>query len=483
MKNKIRKCGYARVSTLAEEQEHSLVNQTEYYKQLIEKDDNAVFVGIYADRKSGKNTRQRPQFMEMIKAAKRGEIDYIITKSISRFARNLVETLKVIRELREISVGIYFENESIDTLDATSDFIISIYSTIAESELTSMSENVKWAARKRFRNGSVELNSNIYGYTLKEGQLIPEPEEAVVVKEMFERYANGEGYRKIANSLNDRGIKKKLTDTLWKDTDIKRILDNEKYVGDALLQKTYNKDFRQVKNNGEVPQYYVENNHEPIVDRETYEKVQEIKEKKSRQYKQAPAIVSPFSGKIKCKECSCGYKRRLNNRNTPYEKWIWSCSTYVMIGRKYCSGHNIREDDLKEHFLSSYNEAASFEPHEMQDLGEAIKDLLAQERELIALRARKYLTKEAYGEQHEELLKQLKEYETEYAMESRRLGDSRGHKAAFCYTDRLVRSLEVAEIDGYKITFKFKNGAVISRIFNNHTNRKATWAKKLGGVQ
>ncbi len=483
MKNKIRKCGYARVSTLAEEQEHSLVNQTEYYKQLIGKDNKAVFVGIYADRKSGRNTRQRPQFMEMIRAAKRGEIDYIITKSISRFARNLVETLKVIRELRAINVGIYFENESIDTLDTTSDFIISIYSTIAESELTSMSENVKWAARKRFKNGSVELNSNIYGYTLKDGQLTPEPEEAKVVKEMFERYANGEGYRKIANSLNERAISKKLTSTLWKDADIKRILGNEKYVGDALLQKTYNKDFRKIKNNGEVPQYYVENNHEPIVDRETYEKVQEIVSKRSRQHKQAPAILSPFSSKIKCKSCDGGYRRKKNNRNTPYEKWIWSCSTYIDVGREYCKGYNIREDDLKEHYLSAYNEAANFQPHEMQDLGEVIKDLLYQERELISLRARKYLTKEAYDEQHNELLKQLKEYELEYAKESRRLGDSAGHKAAFCYTDRLVRSLEVAEIDGYKITFKFKNGAVISRIFNNNTNRKETWAKKLGGAK
>jgi len=483
MKNKLRKCGYARVSTLAEEQEHSLVNQTEYYRELISKDDNAIFVGIYADRKSGRNTRQRPQFIEMIKAAKRGEIDYIITKSISRFARNLVETLKVIRELRAINVGVYFENENIDTLDATSDFIISIYSTIAESELTSMSENVKWAARKRLKKGSVELNSNIYGYELKEGQLVIVPEEAKVVKEMFERYANGEGYRKIANSFNDRGIKKKFADTLWMDNEIKRMLGNEKYAGDALLQKTFIQGFKALKNNGEVPQYYVENNHEPIVSREIFEKVQAMVEKKAQRYKsKEPKKVSPFSSKIKCKECSCGYKRRLNNRNTPYEKWIWSCSTYVMQGRQYCSGYNIREDDLKEHFLSAYNEAASFEPHEMQDLGEAIKDLLAQERELIALRARKYLTKEAYDEQHEELLKQLKEYESEYAMESRRLGDSAGHKAAFCYTDRLVRSLELAEIDGYTITFMFKNGAVISRIFNNETNRKETWARKAGGM-
>ena len=134
MKAKMRKCGYARVSTLAEEQEHSLVSQTEYYKELIENEPDSIFVGIYADRKSGKNTRQRPQFMEMIKAAKRGEIDYIITKSISRFARNLVETLRIIRELRAINVGVYFEKENIDTLKTASDFMISLYSTIAESE-------------------------------------------------------------------------------------------------------------------------------------------------------------------------------------------------------------------------------------------------------------------------------------------------------------------------------------------------------------
>ena len=482
MTGKIRKCGYARVSTLAEEQEHSLVSQTEYYKELIENELDSIFVGIYADRKSGKNTRQRPQFMEMIRAAKRGEIDYIITKSISRFARNLVETLRIIRELRAINVGVYFEKENIDTLKTASDFMISLYSTIAESELTSMSENVKWAARKRYRNGSVELNSNLYGYTLESGQLTPVPDEAKIVKEVYERYASGEGYDRIARDLNQRGIKKKIADTLWNSNDVKRILENEKYVGDALLQKSYKRDFKPVKNNGEVPQYYVENNHQPIVSRELYEKVQAIKERKARKHKQAPAKVSPFSGKIKCAECGRGYRHRKNNRNTPYEKWIWSCATYVMMGRKYCSGHNIREEDLKEHFLSAYNEAAAYEPHEVQDLGASIRDLLSQERELIALRAKKYLNKEAYEEQHEELLQQLKEYETEYATESRRLGDGKAHKAAYCYSDRLVRSLEVAEIDGYTITFKFKNGAVINRIFNNETNRKKTWARKAGGM-
>src|SRR5690554_788998 len=225
MKSKMRKCGYARVSTLAEEQEHSLVSQTEYYKELIENEPDSIFVGIYADRKSGKNTRQRPQFMEMIKAAKRGEIDYIITKSIARFARNLVETLRIIRELRAINVGVYFEKEKIDTLDTASDFMISLYSIIAESELTSMSENVKWAARKRYQNGSVELNSNLYGYTLKDGQLTPISNEAEIVKEIYQRYAGGEGYTRIARNINERRVKKKKDDTQWNSNDVKRKLE------------------------------------------------------------------------------------------------------------------------------------------------------------------------------------------------------------------------------------------------------------------
>ena len=227
MRKKIRKCAYARVSTNHEEQESSLAFQTQYYKALIESEKDSEFVGIYADTKSGKTARLRKQFKAMIQAAKREEIDYIITKSISRFARNLVETLKIIRELREIGVGVYFEKENIDTLDYKSDFIISIYSLVAESELKSMGDQVKWAARKRFKNGSVELSPSIYGYTLKDGKLVPVPNEAAIVKEIFEKYAAGMGADSIAKSLNDRGFRTKLTQNLWRSNTILQILDNE----------------------------------------------------------------------------------------------------------------------------------------------------------------------------------------------------------------------------------------------------------------
>lgn len=158
MAKKIRKCAYARVSTLAEEQEHSLAFQTHYYKTLIESENNSIFMGIYADTRSGNTARLRKQFTAMIKSARRGEIDYIYTKSISRFARNLVDTLKIVRELRGIGVGVLFEKEGIDTLDPSGDFMLSIYATIAESEIDSMGENVKWSARSRYRQGSVEIN-------------------------------------------------------------------------------------------------------------------------------------------------------------------------------------------------------------------------------------------------------------------------------------------------------------------------------------
>ena len=477
MKAKVRKCAYVRVSTEAEEQESSLLFQTHYYKSLIESEKDSEFVGIYADTRSGESARLRKQFKAMIYAAKRGEINYIYTKSIARFARNLVETLNVVRELRERNVGIYFEKEGIDTLKSSSDFMLSIYATVAEGELKSMGDNVRWAARKRFQQGSVEL-TYIYGYDIIDGQLYINPNEAKIVKEIFQRYLDGEGLSVIARSLNDRGVPRKTTTPKWRSNDLMRMLVNEKYCGDALLQKSIMVDSRKVTNNGEVPQYYVENNHEAIISREMFDKAQEIKRQRSAKMKKpAKVTVSPFSRKIKCLECDKNYLHRKNNRNTPYEKWIFSCYTYVQFGRKHCSGRNIREKDLKELFLSAYNEAADFEPHEIKNLDEAIKDLLAQERALIGLKAKGYIKPDDYTEQHKELLRLIKDTEDEFMLQTQY---TTVQNRAEMYSDRLVSCLERAEISGFNITFKFKNGAEVKRVFNNDADRKATWDKKLG---
>ena len=484
MTKKIRKCGYTRVSTLAEEQEHSLAFQTHYFKALIESERDSEFVGIYADTRSGKTSRLRKQFTAMLKAARRGEIDYIYTKSIARFARNLVETLRIVRELREMGVGVFFEKEGIDTLDSKGDFMLSIYATVAEGELTSMGDNVRWAARKRYEKGSIEV-ATIYGYIYKDKKLTVVPAEAAVVKEIFERYANGDGHNVIARSLNARGIKRKMSAGFWDSGAIARILGNEKYIGDGLTMKTYRDGFKVVKNGGEVPQFYIENNHEAIVSREVWSTVQERSKKMVEAAKgRTPYPLSPFSSKIKCKECGKGYMRRKNNRNTPYEKWIWSCQTYIQHGRKYCGGHNIREKDLQELFLSAYTEAAKFESPDDPTviLTDGIKALLSQERELVALKVKGYITREAYDEQHGELLQQIKDTEAALLLAARRSG-KRKYEAADEYQDSLVGSLDAAEIDGFTITFNFKNGATVTRTFNNDTDRKETWLIKLGRAQ
>jgi DNA invertase Pin-like site-specific DNA recombinase len=476
-----RECLYGRVSTLAEEQEHSLINQVSYFKNLIESNPNSVLVGVYADKRSGKNTRQRPQFMEMVKAVRRGDIDRIYTKSIIRFGRSLYETILYVREFRALKVSIYFDEENIDTSDPNSDFMISVHANIGEMELKNMSENVKWSARKRYANGSVEL-ARIYGFDYKDGELTINQAEAAVVLEMFERYADGEGLGVIAKDLNERGIAKKYGAEKWKFTDIKRVLQNEKHIGCAITQKTYMVDYKPVVNCGEVPMKYIENNHQAIVPRELFDKVQtRLEGVIAAMPKRTPYPPSPFTGKIRCLECGKNYLRRKNNRKSPYEKWIWSCSTYIQEGRKHCGGHNIREKDLKMLYLSAYNEAARYvdSTTPTANLTDKLQSLIAQERELLSLRVKGYLTAEAYGEHQAELLSIIRETEAELLKETRRSGRTT-FIAATEYDDGLGAYLEGAEIDGFEIKFTFTNGAVVQRTFNNDTDRKATWAAKLG---
>lgn len=456
--------------------------QLNYYKEYIENKPGWTFAGVYTDRKSGKAARSRKGFKEMICMATSGGTDLIITKSISRFARNLLETLNIIRKLRELGIGVYFEKEDIDSLDSKSDLLLSLYATVAESELTSMGENVRWAARKRYKAGSVEQPNTLYGYTFNENnKLIPLPQEAETVKLIFKLYLSGKGTNTIAKQINEKGIKRKLTNEVWRSSDISRLLKNEKYAGDALLQKEYYINLKRHKNNGEIPQYYVENDHEAIVSREDYLKVQQIIMKKTAKHKSYNSYgLSPFSGKIRCSECNKNYLHRKNNRNTTYEKWIWSCQTYIQRGRNYCKGYNIREKDLFKHFLSAYNEAISYEDTESElgILNDSLKDLLAQERELIALKAKGYISKLSFGEEHSKLLEHIKTIESEYAVKARRINGKMERIPADAYSDKLVNSLESAIIEGYKITFKFKNGAAVSRIFNNDRKRRIDYARR-----
>ena len=259
---------------------------------------------------------------------------------------------------------------------------------------------------------------------------------------------------------------------------------SEKNIGCAITQKTYMVDYKPVRNGGEMPMKFIENNHEAIVSRELFDRVQaRLDEVSAALPVKKPYPPSPFTGRIKCGECGKSYLRRKNNRNLPYEKWIWSCSNYVQNGRKYCGGHTIREKDFKELFLSAYNEAVKYvdKTAPTVNLSERIRDMINQERELLSLKVKGYITSEAYDEQQAELLALIKEAEAALLVEARRSGKT-ALEAVAEYDDKRGAYLEGAKIDGFAITFTFTNGAVVSRTFNNDTDRKQTWKKKLGRI-
>ncbi len=278
---KLRVAAYCRVSTELEQQESSYEAQVEYYMEKIEENPNWKNAGIYADDgKSATNTKKRDDFNAMIKDALDGKIDMILTKSVSRFARNTVDALMTIRKLKEKNVAVVFEKEGVNTLDGTGEILITILSSLAQEESRNISENTRWGVVRRFEKGKVIVNHNKFmGYTKNEnGELVIVPEEAEIVKLVFRLYLEGYSTAKIGSYLEEHQIKTATGQEKWYDSVIMKMLKNEKYMGDALLQKTYTVDFmtkKKVINNGIVPQYYVENDHEAIIPKELFYRVQE----------------------------------------------------------------------------------------------------------------------------------------------------------------------------------------------------------------
>ena len=280
-KPKLRVAAYCRVSTDSDEQATSYEAQVEHYTEYIKRNPDWEFAGIYADDGiSGTNTKNREEFNRLIKDCETGSIDMVITKSISRFARNTLDCLKYIRRLKEKNIPVFFEKESINTMDAKGEVLITIMASLAQQESQSLSQNVKLGLQFRYQNGQVQINHNRFlGYTKDEnGNLVIDPEQAEVVKRIYREYLNGYSMDKIASGLEADGILTGAGKKKWWTSTINKILRNEKYMGDALLQKTYTTDFlnkTRVKNNGIVPQYYVEDDHEAIIPKEIFMMVQE----------------------------------------------------------------------------------------------------------------------------------------------------------------------------------------------------------------
>lgn len=356
---KLRVAAYCRVSTELEQQESSYEAQVEYYTKKIEENTNWKNAGIYADDgKSATNTKKRDDFNAMIQDALDGKIDMILTKSVSRFARNTVDSLLTIRKLKEKNVAVVFEKEGVNTLDGTGEILITILSSLAQEESRNISENTRWGVVRRFEKGQVIVNHNKFmGYTKNEkGELVIVPEEAEIVRLVFRLYLEGYSAGKISSYLEEHQIKTVTGQDKWYDTVIMKMLRNEKYMGDALLQKTYTVDFmtkKKVINNGIVPQYYVEDDHEPIIPKELFFRVQEeimrrsslcksaVTRKKNQKSKYSSSYA--LTGILLCGKCGQEYRRVTWARNGK-KKIVWRCSNRLTGGVKKCGDSETLEE-------------------------------------------------------------------------------------------------------------------------------------------
>ena len=348
--------GYARVSTDFEEQLTSYAAQVDYYTKYIQKREDWEFVKVYTDEGiSATSMAHRDGFNQMIADALDGKIDLIITKSVSRFARNTVDSLTTVRKLKEKNVEVYFEKENIYTLDSKGELLITIMSSLAQEESRSISENVTWGHRKRFADGKVSLPyKRFLGYR-KGADGLPEivPDEAEIVRQIYKQFLEGKSYYAIAKNLTDRGIPTPAGKEQWHIRTIGSILTNEKYKGSALLQKKFTVDFLTKKtkvNEGEVPQYYIEESHPAIISPEEFELVQaEMAKRKQLGRKFSGNDI--FSAKIICGDCGGFFGAKVWHSNSKYRRVIWQCNQKFS---QNCTTPHLYEDEIKMRFLTAF---------------------------------------------------------------------------------------------------------------------------------
>ena len=403
--NKKKVAGYARVSTDNEEQLTSYTAQVDYYTNYIKDKLDWEFINVYTDEGiSGTNTSKREGFNKMITDALDGKIDLIVTKSVSRFARNTVDSLTTVRKLKDNGIEVYFEKENIWTLDSKGELLITIMSSLAQEESRSISENVKWGHRKRFADGQVYMPfKNFLGYERGEnGEPVVNEEQAKLVRRIYKMFLEGITPHSIAKTFNKEEIKTPMGKTKWSPTTIRNILKNEKYKGDALLQKNFTPDFltkKQKKNQGEVQQYYVENSHEGIISKEVFEMVQQELEKRSTS-KNKYSGVNIFSSKIKCAECGNLYGSKVWHSNSKYKRVIYQCNHKFKEGSK-CRTPHLYESEIKKLFVKAMNEMITNKDEIIKNI-EMVSKMLFDDKKLI----------ENKDIKHQELTKLIDEMQT-----------------------------------------------------------------------
>ncbi|HRS65805.1 MAG TPA: recombinase family protein [Spirochaetia bacterium] len=442
-----RVAAYARVSTEKEEQLSSYEAQVDYYTKYIKERPDWDFVFVYTDEGiTATNTKKRDGFNQMIKDALDGKIDLIVTKSVSRFARNTVDSLTAVRKLKDANIEIYFEKENIWTFDAKGELLITIMSSLAQEESRSISENVTWGWRKRIADGKVSMAyGQFLGYE-KGADGTPQvvPEEAEIVRRIYTMFLQGKTPTAIAKHLTAQGIPTPGGKEKWQCTVVESILTNEKYKGDALLQKTFTTDFLTKKmkpNEGEVPQFYVTDSHDGIIDPEDFDMVQaEFARRKAlgRSY----TCKSCFSTRLVCGDCGGFYGSKVWHSNDKYRRVIWQCNSKFKNGEK-CTTPHMTEDDIKSRFIAAWNGLQDIRDEVIIECRLAIADLFDSvaideeiaaknsEAEVLIEMNRKHIAENATAAQNQKAYKKRQdELVTKYNDVSKRITELKAEKEA-----------------------------------------------------
>ena len=378
---------YARVSTNSDEQYTSYEAQVNYYKKYIQERPEWEYANVYADEGiTGTSTKKRIEFNKMISNALSGKIDLIITKSISRFARDTLDTITYVRKLKDNGVEVFFEKENLWTLDPKSELILTIMASIAQEESRSISQNVTWGKRVSFQAGKVSFAyKSFLGYKKEGDKIVIDEEQAVIVRLIYRMFlVEGKTCSGIANHLKSQQIETPSgMSTNWSKNTVNSILTNEKYKGDALLQKTFTDNYLEhssIKNTGQVPQYYVENNHPAIIEREMWEQVQ-IELARRDQMGAQYSSTDIFASKLICEDCGGFYGKKKWHSNSKYSRFIHQCNRKFHKDKGKCLTPNLTEEDIKLKFINAYNVSMKDRNRVMQDTAEII-DLLSDTTQL-----------------------------------------------------------------------------------------------------
>jgi len=334
---------YARVSSGKDEMLHSLAAQVDYYKDYIQSNPGWLFAGVYADEALTGTKSDRADFLRLLEDCRNGKIDRVLTKSISRFARNTVTLLETVRELKTLGIDVYFEEQNIHSMSSDGELMLTILASYAQEESLSASENQKWRIRRNFEEG-MPWKGAMLGYRYNKGKYVMIPEEAEIVRAIYRMYLGGYGVPAIIQELKNQGAETDMGNQ-WSRTSITKILRNYTYTGNLLLQRVYRENHltkRTLVNHGELPQYHATDTHEPIIELDTFMAVQEEILVRAEKYAGADTTNTyPFTGKLVCANCGKHYRRK-----TTKTRVVWICTTYNSMGKAVCDSKAIPEETL-----------------------------------------------------------------------------------------------------------------------------------------